>query len=579
MAIIGGFIVNRLEDAQLEKVKLDVEETLNSIVNSSTYLTDGNWDESKERIQNTLNEWRFGSEEAVYVIGNGEVPRITASSVNTRDLITGENALTYKELSPKLVLAALEGESTSALREDPGTGARYYHYVMPVRSQDGTVHGVFYMIVNLMMIYSVIEDAQIILTYATVIALIITSMLGYFLAQSITGPIHDVTKQAREMAGGNFNQRVVVKSDDEIGQLGSMFNFLTTELEETIGRMDTERSKLETIFSYMAEGVIAVDRRGHLIHANPVAREILDLGEEEMSEDKYWDLKKLNILGINYFEKSSLSGTSQIEIKEGFYNVRYAPYKNEFGGDSGIIVVLQDITQEHNLDILRKDFVANVGHELKTPITTIKSYTETLMSANMERSAALRFLEIINRESDRMNRLVTDLLQLSNMDAKRTRWEIKSLDPYDAVTTAMESVQPLIKEKHHRVILDIPEDVRPFLGDSHGTNQVILNILSNAAKYTSYGGKITVKAKNFGSRVHIEVEDTGIGIPKRDLERIFERFYRVEKGRSRAKGGTGLGLAIAKDVMESMDGRIRIRSEFGVGTTVLLSFPMDKEAL
>ena len=197
----------------------------------------------------------------------------------------------------------------------------------------------------------------------------------------------------------------------------------------------------------------------------------------------------------------------------------------------------------------------------------------------MEKKASLRFLEIINKESDRMSRLVTDLLQLSNMDAQKSNWEIKTIDTYDCVTSVLESLQPMVKEKHHRILLDIPEDIRPFKGDYHGVSQVLMNIISNAVKYTTYAGKITIKAKNYGSRVHIEVSDTGIGIPKRDLERIFERFYRVEKGRSRAKGGTGLGLAIAREVMESMNGRIRIKSEFGVGTVVLLSFPMDQEAI
>lgn len=577
MAIVGGFIVNRLENSQLEKVNSDMRETIASITNFSTYLGEGNWEDSKNRIQNTLDEWRFGTEEAVYVIANSEVPNIVASSVNTRDLIMGQNALSYKELSPKLVLEGLKGVSAGTIREDSGGKDKTSHFVQPVLSKDGKVQGIFYMVTNLRTVYGVIDDARTILTYATIVALFITFILGYVLADSITGPIRDVTKQAREMAAGNFNQKVEVKSDDEIGQLGSMFNFLTSELQETISRMDTERSKLETIFSYMAEGVLAIDRKGKLIHANPVARDILDLSQEALDKEEFWDLKRINIKNINYFEKSTLSGTSQAQIKEAYYNVRYAPYKNKLGADIGLIVVLQDITQEHNLDVLRKDFVANVGHELKTPITTIKSYTETLMKADMEKRASLRFLEIINKESDRMSRIVTDLLQLSNMDAQQSVLEIRSLDAYNCVTSVLESLQPMIRDKHHRIFLEIPEDVRPFKGDYHGTSQVLMNILSNAVKYTSYGGRISIKAKNYGSRVHIEVEDTGIGIPKRDLERIFERFYRVEKGRSRAKGGTGLGLSIAKQVMESMDGRIRIKSEFGVGTTVLLSFAMDQE--
>ncbi|MDO5037744.1 MAG: ATP-binding protein [Tissierellia bacterium] len=309
-----------------------------------------------------------------------------------------------------------------------------------------------------------------------------------------------------------------------------------------------------------------------------MAREILGLEPMDLDLDKYWDLGQLNIRDLNYFDAQSLSGTSQLEIKGRFYNVRYAPYKSEMGRNAGLIVVFQDITREHNLDLMRKEFVANVSHELKTPITTIKSYTETLMRVDLDGGGRQRFLTIINRETDRMSHLVTDLLQLSNLDAQRTHWDLVALDPYEMVTQAAESIKPLVDEKKHRLHLDIPMDLGPFYGDRHGTSQILVNILSNAAKYTTYGGDIRVRGRLSSEEdfIDIEVRDTGIGIPQKDLRRIFERFYRVEKGRSRAAGGTGLGLAIAKEIMESMGGRISIQSKFGVGTAVLLQFPTSK---
>lgn len=575
MAIIGAFIVNRLEDAQLEKVQTDMEQTLSSMANSSPYLTETPWDEVHSRIQNTLDAWRIGSDEAIYAIGPGRVPKIIASTNNSGELVAGQNALGDSDLSPKLILDGFRGEGSSVIREDAKTKVRHAHYTMPVFAKDGSVMGLFYMVSDLSGLYGVVDDARVIMTYAMVVAMGITTLLAYILARSITLPIRDVTRQAREMAEGNFNQKVEVKSNDEIGRLGSMFNYLTTELEETISRMDSERSKLDTMFHYMSEGIVAVDAMGRLVHVNPVAKEILDLADDAVGEA--FDMKRLNIQKINYYDAGSLTGLSQIEIKSKFYNIRYAPYKGESKRPQGIIAVLQDITEEHNLDVLRKDFVANVGHELKTPITTIKSYTETLMTASLNRDAQLRFLGIIDRESDRMTHLVTDLLQLSNMDAKRTNWEPVSMDAYEVVTAILESLQPMIKERHHKVYLDIPVDIRPFLADKHGAYQVITNILTNAFKYTTYAGKIEVIGRNFGSRVHIQIKDNGIGIARRDLERIYERFYRVEKGRSRAMGGSGLGLSIAKDIMENMGGRIRIKSELNVGTEVLLSFPMDQE--
>lgn len=579
MAIVGSFIVNRLETAQLEKVTVDTKNTLTSIINSSTYLSESKWEDSSERIQNTLDEWRLDSTESIYAIAEGGIARIVASTVNTQDSIQGANAYAYGEFNTQNVIDGLAGQTVYNIKQDPNTQARNLHYVIPVHSKDGSVQGILYMITDLSLIYNTIASAKSILSSATLVAIIVTSILGYVLASSITGPISDVTTKAQEMAEGDFNQKVDVKSNDEIGRLGSMFNYLTMELEATIAEMDIERSKLDIIFNYMVEGLIAVDRNNQLIHANPVARDLLGIDLEELEAEETWDLEQLNITDINYFSPDTLSGISQIEIEDSFFNVRYAPFKNESGQYGGIIVVLQDITKEHNLDIMRKEFVANVSHELKTPITTIKSYTETLMAREMDHEVELRFLNIINRETDRMSHLVRDLLQLSNMDANRTKWNIVTIDPYEWVEPILEGLQPQAKEKNHKLILDIPEYIKPFLADEHGANQVLVNVVSNAIKYTTYGGRIVVKAKNFGTRVHIEVTDDGIGIPKRDLDRIFERFYRVEKGRSRVSGGTGLGLAIAKEVMESMDARILIKSEYGVGTTVTLSFPMDQEAV
>ncbi|MDO5301360.1 MAG: ATP-binding protein [Tissierellia bacterium] len=578
MAIVGGFIVNRLEDDQLEKLQDDMSQTLSAVAGAAPYLTEQNWEQTAGRMQNTLNEWRLSTDESIYVIEAGEVPRIIASSVRSGIQANGANALSYPGLSASGILRALEGEIQREIIEEPNGQMAYAHYIQPVYNRNGDVAGLMYMTTSLAFVQSVVGDARVILSYATLVALTITGALGYILAQSITGPIRAVTQKAQEMSEGNFDQKVEVKSNDEIGQLGSMFNVLTTELKDTLNRIDTERSKLDTIFNYMAEGVIALNRRGQPIHVNPVGREILEL-EGELEEIEYWDVRQLNIQGINYYDESSLSGTAQAQIKDKFYNIRYAPYKTEFGQDVGLIVVLQDITDEHNLDILRKDFVANVGHELKTPLTTIKSYTETLLNASLEERAAKRFLEIINREADRMNHLVVDLLQLSNMDARRQVWDLKSMDVYETVTLVLESLQPMIGEKHHHVHLEIPTDIHNFIGDPHGVSQVLTNILSNAVKYTSYGGRITVSAKNYGSRVHIKISDNGMGMGKRDLERIFERFYRVNKDRSRTSGGTGLGLSIAKEIMESMDGRIRIKSELSVGTTVLLSFPVDEALL
>ncbi|MDO5714227.1 MAG: ATP-binding protein [Tissierellia bacterium] len=573
MAIVGSFLTNRLETVQLTSVTEEMNRTMDSMVASSDYMLQEDWATVKDRIQNTLDGWRLSADESMYVIINKETPIILGSTVNSRDLIEGKNALSNKDLAAELIVSAFSGKVEEKIVKNTNTDTRTKHLAKPVLSGEGDVKGILYMTTNLDGVYSVIEDTSMILTYATIIGILITGSLGIIIANSITGPIRDVTKKAREMAEGNYKQKVEVKSNDEIGRLASMFNYLTQELDETIGKMDIERSKLDTIFNYMAEGVIAMDRNGHLIHANPIARKILKIPEEDVTKGVKLDLSKINIDGINYYDYSSLKGESQAELNGNFYNVKYAPYKNDSHESTGLIVVFQDVTKEHNLDMMRREFVANVSHELKTPITTIKSYSETLMDEELPNEAKNRFLSIIERESDRMVRLVRDLLFLSNMDYKNTTVEREPLSVYEVVYHVLEGLEYMSEKKHHKLKMVIPDDIHRIYGDPHGVEQVLVNIISNAIKYTPPYGNITVEAKNFINRVIITIKDTGIGIPPKDMSRIFERFYRVEKGRSREMGGTGLGLSIAKEVMEAMDGKITIRSSLREGTEVVLSFP------
>ena len=427
---------------------------------------------------------------------------------------------------------------------------------------------------NLNSIYELIGEAKIIISYATVISLLITSILGYFIANSITTPIRDVTRKAREMAKGNFDQRVDVKSNDEIGQLGNMFNYLTDELKNTIAKNDLERSKLNTIFNYMAEGVIAVDRTNKLIHANSIAKNLLSLDDSRINTQI--NLKKIGLKDINYDIEKSLQGEVLAEIKNHFYKLKYAPYKSDLKENEGLIIVLSDINKEHRLDILRKEFVANVSHELKTPITTIGSYTETLLNG-VAGEDINHFLKVIERENARMARLVSDLLVLSNIDYKKEHLNKESFDCYEFIEEAVESQSLLISQKSHNISIDVPIKIRTIYSDRHGASQILINIISNALKYTKEGGKILIAAENYkngkNNFVKISVKDNGIGIPKEDLPMIFERFYRVEKGRSREMGGTGLGLSIANEMIKSLGGSIKISSTLNVGTDVELFFP------
>lgn len=565
MSIVGAFIINRLESAQLQNVTENMDSTLNSIVTTSNYLTTEDWLLNQDQIINTFISWRFPSNQSMYAITSEENPLIIAASKNVNLMSL---AISNETIEPDLVINSISGSEGQRVIFDENSNLHEKHIARPIFSSEGKVMGILYMTENLNGVYDVIDNARSILTYATGIGLIITITLGYFLANSITGPISDLTKKAKLMAKGDFNQKVDIKSNDEIGNLGSMFNYLTQELKITIEQMEIEKGKLNTIFNYMQEGVIAIDKNGFLIHANPTARRILNLNN---SNGEKIDLANLNISNIDYNNFSTLVGDGEIEILDRFYKLKYAPFRRE-KSNQGLIVVFQDMTKEHNLEIMRKEFVANVSHELKTPITTVKSYSETILDSEMDYEDIKHFVGTINRESNRMGRLVSDLLQLSNIDYGANNFIFEPIDTYDLISQVLESLDVMIKEKSHNITLDIPMNINDIYSDVHSTEQIVMNIISNAIKYTKPNGKIKISCQNLDGFLKITVKDNGIGIPKEDLNRIFERFYRVEKGRSRAMGGTGLGLSIAKELIETMGGSIEISSKYNFGTEVVLKF-------
>ena len=573
MSIVGVFIINRLEVQQIENIEESMNQTLNTFISSTSYLMRENWNDIVGEIDSSLKNWNLNSNEVIYAISSDKDPKILATSSNNVELV-GKNALSYKYLDAALILSSLKGDVNKGLFTSVNSNIREEHLTKPILTSDGRVLGVLYMTRDLSIVYSVVKEAKIIISYATVIALLITTVLGFLMANTITNPIRDLIKKASLMAKGDFNQKVIVKSNDEIGKLGNMFNYLTTELKTTINDMSLEKSKLSIIFTHMAEGVVAVNREGYIIHANDSSKRVLKLSNEY--EKMKLNLSELGISNINYYDSRTLFGESELLINGEYFKLKYAPYKRENGANLGLIIVLQNLTKEHDLDVMRKEFVANVSHELKTPITTIKSYTETLLDGDLTFKEMRSFLNIIDRENNRMANLVSDLLQLSNLDYKSLNLSYEVLDVYELVDSSLEALSVLIRDRGHKIILDIPSNIGNVYCDRTSAEQIIINIVSNAIKYTKDSGQIKISARNNGDLVDIIVKDNGIGIPKEDLPRIFERFYRVEKGRSRKMGGTGLGLSIARETARAMGGDISISSEFGSGTEVTINLKGDK---
>lgn len=579
MAIVGVFIVNRLEAQQIESVTISMKNNIEAISSTSSYFSNDNWLENQEQIQNTLNDWRFAQGETIYAIYDEDVPKILATSSREDIYLIGKGALSYNFIDPQLVIDTFSGKVSEAVLTDELEGKTLKHIAYPIYSTSGKLSGILYMTSDLSTVESTLSYTRSMLAKATMIALSTTIVLGFLIANSITEPIRDVTRKAFEMSQGNFNQYVSVKSNDEIGQLANMFNQLTLKLNETLNEMELERNKLDTIFSYMAEGVIAIDKNGELIHANPIGKKLLNIENLEIEQSKnILDLSNLGLLGINYKDESTLNGEKLIEISGNVYKVKYAPYRNENQSIEGLIIVYQDITQEHNLDKMRKEFVANVSHELKTPITTIKSYTETLMIDDIDDVHKERFLSVIDEECDRMSRLVSDLLQLSNIDYKKTKWNKEKLCLNEIIEDTVSKLKIMASEKNITLIFESSNEYYTY-ADKDGLVQVFQNIIINSIKYTESSGYVKVIMSKETPYVVIKVIDNGIGIPQEDRDRVFDRFYRVEKGRSRDLGGTGLGLSIAKEIVEAFDGKIQIESGNLPGTTVEIKLPLLEEII
>lgn len=573
MMIVGLFIGNRLEDTQIQSMEEDMIRTASTMLSSTENFSNLTTEAQTQEIQQLLEEWKVNSNYQLYAIYNYEDPQIIAS-VNVNSLVENREALGYKEFDPELILTAFSGDEAERKIFYQNDRLSEMHVVHPIYDYEGEIDGIFYIIGNLDNINNLLLDSQRIIINATLVALVGSILLGLLLSTSITGPITDLTKKVGIVAQGNFSQKVEVKSDDEIGQLASMFNFFTDELQETISEMEIERAKLDTIFDYMAEGVIALNVNNELIHANQVASEILELNKEDLSKNKI-NLSNLNIFNIDYNNKSSLEGVVSTDIDDRHYNLIYGPYLDDEEIASGIIIVFQDVSKEHTLDEIRKDFVANVSHELKTPLTTIKTYTETLLATEIDRETSNRFLQTIDTETNRMTRLVKDLLELSNIDNKSSKLNLERINIYNLIKNCLAGLEVLKEEKDIKLDLKIQKEDIEITSDRNSLEKIVMNIISNAYKYSNDKGKVVIELMDLKERVKIIIKDQGVGIPYADQKHIFERFYRVEKGRSRKAGGTGLGLSISKELVEKLGGTISIKSKPNIGTEVTLIFLKD----
>lgn len=408
------------------------------------------------------------------------------------------------------------------------------------------------------------------------IALVLTSILAFFLSRTLSRPLIRMNQIALSLAKGDYSQRVIVKSGDEIGVLGASLNYLSEQLKKNITELSYEKKKMENILIGMSDGVITFDTTGKIVLFNPQAKLLLDdcgdVGTEKMLDHCPY-LTQLNSLYKCVLESRDLI-EGDIHVNEKVVSAKLSPLFDVISRQLiGVVTVLQNVTRDRKLEEMRREFVANVSHELRTPISLIQGYSEAILDdvAN-DQEQRNRFLQVILEESNRLNRLVEDLLELSRLQSGAISLEKEWLDISQVISKVKDKFQNTLELTNIDFMVEIGDNANLLWADRFRTEQVLINLISNAMRYTS-GGKIVVKTSKSDNGIELSFSDTGRGIPEEDLPFIFERFYRADKSRNRKSGGTGLGLSIVKNIVDAHQGKISVLSKEGEGTTFSILFP------
>lgn len=411
--------------------------------------------------------------------------------------------------------------------------------------------------------------------FSSLISLLIILFFATILVRIFTQRIQKVREMARRLANGISERESHIYSNDEWGEIAKAVDEMKIRLREKIEEVSRERDYLQTILKGMTEGVLVVDERGRILMVNDALQKILSLSSEVVDKApieaiRNTELEEAIRKAIQERENSAfeltlpLSGGKTLDVNV----VGISPFQEETNKEAekikGAIAVFHDISRLKELEKVRQDFVANVSHELRTPLTTIKGYTETLLDGALKEEVAAQFLQVIQKHADRLTKIVEDLLVLSKIESKEfsLKWEPLSL------SELIDDVSDFVKEAAHKKEISISRSIIPssieVMGDRSYLEQVFINLLDNAIKYTPKGGEISISALKRGKGdIEVEIKDNGIGIPREDLPRIFERFYRVDKGRSQKLGGTGLGLSIVKHLVQAHGGSVWVESQLG----------------
>ncbi|WP_314736989.1 cell wall metabolism sensor histidine kinase WalK [Limosilactobacillus urinaemulieris] len=576
---VGAVFVRQLEHQNLNTFKQTIE--LPSYVDNSLseQLVNTNHKKANQNIRKILAEVNNNNISEIRVIDSQGVVRGTSNFDN-------RNMIGQKTTEQMVKATLVNNRSHTENVYDNSNHTRYYVNIIPlVDNSNNNVVGVVYLRASLESVYSNINSITLIYLSAALITIVIGLLLAIIISQEITRPIEEMRKQTLRIARGDFSGQVRVMGNDELGQLAGAVNNLSVRVEEAQESSDSERRRLDSVLSHMSDGVLATDRRGNVTIVNNMALQLLGVEHE----DELIGKSIIDVLDIRHdYTVRQLVNSEQKEMildmsnsgSNLILNAYFSPIQRESGFVSGLVCVLHDVTSQQKEEQERKEFVSNVSHELRTPLTSVKSYVEALSDgAWQDKEIAPQFLKVVQDETERMIRMINDLLSLSRMDAGTTKLNLEYVNINELFNYILNRFDMIIKKeedpKKKKYTIErffTKKDLWVEI-DTDKFTQVIDNIMNNAIKYSPDGGVITARLLETHNHVIMSISDQGLGIPRKDLGHIFDRFFRVDKARSRKQGGTGLGLAISKEVVNMLGGQIWVDSVEGKGSTFYISLP------
>ena len=575
-------ILNYHVREELDKVNMkNGGESTDSENNANQDSTSNNRD-SKSGIVKLVSEFNIQKLLLVNVIDNNS--KILASSSKNGN----DDYLAKRSFDPLVSQVIKTGESTKQIQNNADSNKRVWIYVSPVK-KDNEVIGVISLMADIESVYQEVNSISRIFIVGTILSILITTVIGFVASKTVTSSIEKMSSQVKKMALGNYGTVVGIDTDDEIGDLAKVFNRISKRIEEEQAVTETERRKLATIIESMMDGIITTDNNGRIILINTSAEDMLGGRDDEIFIGKDV-LKILNITEYESIEEileaeDSLLVNTSNDNDELLLRAEISKIEKEDKEDltqmstelEGYIIVLYDVTDQERQEKERREFVSTVSHELRTPLTTMNSYIEALEEGVLEdKELAPQFIDTIHKETTRMIRMVNELMQLGKMDIKEEHYEKEFID----INKMLEQITDRFALTHpeKNFIKHISKTPIFVEGDQDKLTQVFDNIVNNAIKYSPNGKNITIRVRQnyHHNRVSISIKDEGVGIPLVHIDKIFNRFYRVDKSRQRSMGGTGLGLALAKTIVEAHKGRIWAQSREGYGSIIFVTLPCEQ---